>query len=345
MECPLKRVKSNTKMLLYPFEKQLDLPPVSIEIGDSDRRQREVVGQEHPPFAGLGVFELDAAQWPIEVLARVETGERDGSIANQASASIDRMGITPMGFEVGFGARHKDAVCFVQAMEPFEIEIASVHDVEGTRFWQQQVQSIDVVKLAVADVQKRGDVAAQIQERVQLDGCFGRAKRCPRKHRHAQIDGAGIERVDRLLLIDAKGFRSIKGAGYSNERLCKLGIDVPVAHFVGISQRAARYPGLDPHVVQLARLGSQTRFDVAQALAIGQLGKGHAKILIEAGKALDLVLAAIARHATAKRRQRQMLRDLREHQFAQVHRSPLRVSSSQDRKLPQRSSNRDQKKS
>ena len=91
---------------------------------------------------------------------------------------------------------------------------------------------------------------------------------------------------------------------------------------VGIGQGAARNAALDAHVVELARLRSQTRFDVAQALAIGQLSKGHAQILVETGKALDLVLSAVARHATTKRRQRQMLRDLREHQLAQVHRVP-----------------------
>jgi hypothetical protein len=52
------------------------------------------------------------------------------------------------------------------------------------------------VKLAIADVQKRWDVAAEVQEGVQLDGRLGRAKRGPRKHRQAQVDGAGIERVD-----------------------------------------------------------------------------------------------------------------------------------------------------
>jgi len=97
-------------------------------------------------------------------------------------------------------------------------------------------------------------------------------------------------------------------------------------------------------VVQLARLRTQTRLDVEQTLSIGQLSKGHAKILIEARKALDLVFSAIGRNATTKRRQRQMLRNLREHQFAQVQRSPLRVSASQDRKPPLLSSNRDQKK-
>ena len=66
----------DTKMLLDPFEKQFDLPPAAIEIGDGDGRQREIVGQEHQPFAGRGVFELDAAQWRVEALTRVEPGER-----------------------------------------------------------------------------------------------------------------------------------------------------------------------------------------------------------------------------------------------------------------------------
>src|SRR4030095_11048438 len=78
---------------------------------------------------------------------------------------------------------------------------------------------------------------------------------------------------------------------------------------------------------------------------IGQLSKSHAKIMVEAGKTLDLVPSAIARHTTAKRRHRQMLRDLRKHQFAQVHGCPLRVSSSQDRKSSASVSNRDQKNS
>jgi len=81
-------------------------------------------------------------------------------------------------------------------MQPFEVDVASVHDVEGARLGHQQVEDIDVVKLAIADVQKRGDVAAKVQERVQLDGRLGRAKRGPRKHRQAQVDGGAIPMSD-----------------------------------------------------------------------------------------------------------------------------------------------------
>ena len=48
-------------MLLDPLEKQFHLPACLIERADGGCRQDEVVGQEHPRLAGLGVFEADAA--------------------------------------------------------------------------------------------------------------------------------------------------------------------------------------------------------------------------------------------------------------------------------------------
>ena len=62
----------DTKMLLDPFEKQLDLPPASIKLGNGDCREGKVVGEKNQSFAGLRDFESDAAQWRVEVLARVK---------------------------------------------------------------------------------------------------------------------------------------------------------------------------------------------------------------------------------------------------------------------------------
>lgn len=41
----------DTKMLLYPFEKQFDLPTAPMQLGDGQRRQGEVVGQEDQSLA------------------------------------------------------------------------------------------------------------------------------------------------------------------------------------------------------------------------------------------------------------------------------------------------------
>jgi hypothetical protein len=41
-----------------------------------------------------------------------------------------------------------------------EIDVAAIHDVDGARFREQQVESVDVVQLAVRKVDEARDVAA-----------------------------------------------------------------------------------------------------------------------------------------------------------------------------------------
>jgi hypothetical protein len=58
------------------------------------------------------------------------------------------------------------------------------------------------------------------------------------------------------------------------------------------------------HVAKLALLRTQASFDIPQTFAVGELCKCHAKILIEAGEAFDLVVAAIPLDAAPKRMHR-----------------------------------------
>ena len=43
----------DAKILLDPFEKQLDLPAAAIEVGNRDSGKNEVVGQKHKRFVVL----------------------------------------------------------------------------------------------------------------------------------------------------------------------------------------------------------------------------------------------------------------------------------------------------
>jgi hypothetical protein len=56
---------------------------------------------------------------------------------------------------------------------------------------------------------------------VQLDGRLGGAKRRPRKHRQAQIDGGGVECVERFVEFDAKGFFGIQPTAVPMSRCAK----------------------------------------------------------------------------------------------------------------------------
>lgn len=160
-----------------------------------------------------------------------------------------------------------------------EIEIAAIHQVICAGFYHQIVEDIDLVGLAVGDVNEAGDGAAQVEQRVQFDGRFGGTKRCPRIHRQAQIDGRGIEGIYRRFEIHDKRFADIQGARHRNQVLRQIGVDLPgsgrVCQSIAGNRRTAK-----SHVVQPMCLRAQIDFDFAQRFPIGQLRECHDEELI-----------------------------------------------------------------
>src|SRR5450631_3475979 len=146
---------------------------------------------------------------------------------------------------------------------------------------------------------------------MELDGSLVLAEVGPREHGETQVDGGGAQGVDCVLQLQSKAVVYIEFSGRLNERTCKVGVNAPVSDLVGICQVVAGDRRADTHVIELALLCPQTGFDVPQALAIGQLGKGHAEILFEAGELLDLVVAVVAIDALMENMERKMLHHLR----------------------------------
>jgi hypothetical protein len=103
-----------------------------------------------------------------------------------------------------------------------------------------------------------------------------------------------------------------------------LRVDAPVARFVGIGQRTATDPAAEAQVVELIGARGQTVFDVAQALAKGQLREGHAQKLIPAREGFELVMAPITLHTPAELLRMDPFDDLRKNRFSREHASRIR---------------------
>jgi len=170
----------------------------------------------------------------------------------------------------------------VEHIQASKIEIAPVHDVDGARFGDEMVEYVEVVQLALGDLDEGGDVAAQIQQGVEFDGSFATAEASPGKQGKTQIDGGGIEGVDGLVQFDCKIVFDIQSPGFVDQDLGQIGIDSPVSSLVGVGQTAAGNSASQSHVVEFAPDRTQSRFDISQALPISQLGKGHAEELLPA---------------------------------------------------------------
>ena len=156
------------------------------------------------------------------------------------------MRVTPLDLEIRLAASYEEAAGFVKAVQPLEVEKAPIHDVEGTKLGQQLIEDVDLVHLAVADVDEGRDVAAKIEQRVQFDRRLGAAKWRPRKHREAQIDSGRIQGVDRFLQIDTKGFVDIQPSRDPDQALGEVGIHAPVANGIGVGECVARYHRTNP---------------------------------------------------------------------------------------------------
>ena len=277
------------------------------------------------------------------VLAGIKDGQHTRLIAHDVRAgSVHGVGVAPLELGIGLGTGDEEGVGLMDHKQSIEIQVPTIEQVVRARLDMQQVQGVDLVSLAVADVNECGDGAAQVQKCVPFDSRLVRAKRCPRINRQAQVYRRGIEGVDGCIQVDRQRVFGIQGARHGNQVLRKVGVDLPRPSCIGIGQGVARN-GLaaQTHVIQPLGLGTQIDFDVAQRLAVGQLSKGHGQELIHAGEILDLVIASVSGHTSAKSAQWQKCHELRENKLALVHGGPLR-DDAKDHKSWNRSSNRDQ---
>ena len=295
---PIKRLDS--QMLLDPSEKQFDLPATSVNIRDRHRRQVEIVAQEDEPLARLDVAIDDATQG-LGVVSRCQWAAQDDRlIATQPRGLVHGTRHATVEVEVGFGTCHKERQAIGQAKESAEIEIASVHDIEGTGFDWQDVEAVDVVGLSVGNQHETRNISAQVDERVEFDGRLVASELSPGEESQAEVDGRGIQRVCRLLELGTEAVRQIQFPSPCDQDVSEVFVDPPVAQFVSIGESAPSDDSAKTGVVEFLVKGVETDFNVAEALAIGQLSEGHAEELIEAGEAANSLIPVITGDATVE---------------------------------------------
>jgi len=334
----------DAQVLLDPFEKQFDLPALAVQVCNQLGLESEVVGQKSYSLSSV-VLDHHAAQRGGIVFAGIENCQYAGLIAYDVRVGpVHGVGVAPLELGIGLGTGDEEGVGLMNHKQSLEIQVPAIEQVVRARLDVQQVQGVDLVSLAVADVNECGDAAAQVQQGVQFDSRFVRSKRRPGINRKAQVYRRGVEGVDGCIQVDRHRVLGIQGPRHGNQVLRKVGVDLPRSGCIGIGQSVARN-GLaaQTHVIQPLGLGTQIDFDVAQRLAVGQLSEGHGQELVHAGEVVDLVIATVSSHASTKSAQWQKRHELRENKLALVHGGPLR-DDAKDHKSWNRSSNRDQTK-
>src|SRR5271157_6496991 len=134
----------------------------------------------------------------------------------------------------------EESQSLLESVKPLEVQVSSVHDVDGAGFGNEFVEDVNLVYFRGCNVDEGRNVAMQIEQGVHLHGGVLRSVPSPGKERKTKVDGGAVQSVDGLLQLHSEIFVGIQGARRTNQHLRQVGVDSPVASLVGIGQRAVR---------------------------------------------------------------------------------------------------------
>jgi hypothetical protein len=169
----------------------------------------------------------------------------------------------------------------VQGAQPGEIGEAPIHNVKAASFWDEDVKHVDLVHLAIRDMNKGRNIPPEVKQSMEFDGGLGSTEPGPREYREAQVYRGDVKRVGGLGEFHRKAVVGVELPCSPDQVHAEVGVDAPIALFVDVCQGGTGYPATDAQVVKLGLMGAQASLNVAQALTVGQLCESHAQELVE----------------------------------------------------------------
>jgi hypothetical protein len=247
----------------------------------------------------------------------------DSLVAAQPGALVDAPARNLSAFEVFLGTCHKEGDVLLKHIQTSEIDVSSIHDIKRARFEDQVVEGIDIVHFSAGNVDKTGNVAAEVDQGVEFDSGLAFAKSSPGKELQTEIDRGRIEGINCSLETNGQSLARIEFAGVGNEDGGEIEIDAPVSGLIGHGQSIAGNGTADADVIQFGLVRIQAGFDVAQAGSEGQLRKSHTKELIVTREFAHPIIAAVFVDALIEIAFGQESHELCEQKLPEVHRQVL----------------------
>ena len=224
-------------MLLDPLEEEFHLPAAFVERADGGGRKREVVGDEDQRLAGLGVLAADAPQKFGVILTGVEPSREMVWSQMMPVERSRRRRIDAMSIDVRLGTRDEEAR-LVQHIKAGKVDVATIHDVDGSGFRQEHIEGMNVVQLAIRDVDKTRNIA----RRSSSVCIFTAALVCgsaPTERPTGTERWSSSPGRRRYWSGPTPVLRRRTASSPGDEPLGQRRMDTPVAPFVGIGQRRA----------------------------------------------------------------------------------------------------------
>lgn len=312
---PIERFDS--QVLLDPFEEQFDLPAAFIILGNLAGVAIGDVGQQDNILMMFLINQSDPSQGIRITVFGLWSRQPDDLVALQPGRGVNRRGGFPVELQVFSGPGDKPASLAMKMIQPFEIQVPPVHNVDTAGQDRDHIQEVYIVSLSIGNMDKSGDSALQIHHCVKFDGSFVFSELCPLEQRQTQIDGRGVQDFNRFgQLIFAIQFLCM-----SDQYHGQILINFPWPRSIGIRERTQGDALFDAHVIATSTECVKGRGQIPKAVPERKLSKTHTQELIPAFKLPYTVISFVLMNNLSKIVFGDNIHKLRKNDPASVHKT------------------------
>ena len=309
----------DTEVAFDPLEEELDLPTALVELVHGERRDLQVVGEEDKMLGRLCIEVAHSAQRVREVGCCFEKRWTPNLIAENTLQAIPRHRVMTGKAKIALGPRDEEGARLNDASKPSKVHVAAIHHIEGSRFEEQVVEPVNICIAGSTDVDAGRDRASQIELGMHLDPGLGASEICPWEETQREIDGGGVEGINRVLQFQSEVLSGVENTCLAHEPFGEIFPESPVPLLVGIGQGGLGNSLSKAEMIQSFASGVETGGYVAQSFPPGQLRKGHADQLLSATEMPNLALRIVALDQPVERLPMNEFEDLGEDVAARVH--------------------------
>lgn len=112
---------------------------------------------------GFGFVVTNTAKFVGIILSGVIPRKENCLIALKSGRFVYRLQIQTPRLHVAFGTKDKEGRGLMECVKTLKVEVASIHNIEGSGICSQNVEDIDIVDFAICNFDESGDRASQVQ--------------------------------------------------------------------------------------------------------------------------------------------------------------------------------------
>jgi len=307
------------EMLLYPTEKKLHLPSLLVEHGYILGLELKVVGQESESSLQFRRVIDNPAQIDGILFSVLIASKADSLIKKHViSIVLELRSVNNLVLEAGLLPDNEVGAYCRDCIEPGQVIVSLVKDIEGVRLVRYLIHGIDVMYLGFSYMYVLGYLRNHVKQRMDLYATLGLAESGPLIEAQAQVYSSGVKSVepsvkDKLTVYPlALG----KGGHIVSEFLVKP--VVPVG--VGVFQSTSGYNAFaESEMVTLLLMGCNDAGQFPEAVAPGQLSEHHQQELVPARHCLGPLVCIVSLYHLVELFLWQKLHELTEYVFSAVH--------------------------